>query len=375
VTSSPLRLALVEAFYGGSHRAWASGYRASSLHDVHLFTLPDTNWQWRLRGASVTLAEQFMAAVEREGPFDAVLASDMVDLAGFAGIARRHVGGAPLVLYMHENQLTYPIAVGGPDNSAFARINWRSMRTADAVWFNSRFHLEDWFSALPGLLKRAPDHQHLDLIESTRERSEVMPVGVDLHRLDGPATPSSRTRLIWNQRWEHDKDPDALATGIVRLVAQGVDIDVIICGEAAGDVPHSLHDLQQRLADRVVHFGYASPEEYAELLRSADIVVSTARQEYFGIAITEAIYCGAFPVLPDRLVYPERLPEDVHARCLYRDLGGLIERVKWAVEHPKEAAAITATLRPRMEVYDWSMLAPRYDAALTDLVDRVSPRR
>ncbi len=375
MTSSRLRVALVEAFYGGSHRAWASGYQRTSGHDVHLFTLPDTFWQWRLRGAAVTLAEEFVAAVESEGPFDAVLASDMVDLAGFAGIARRQIRDAPLVLYMHENQLTYPVAVGGPDTSSFARINWRSMRAADEIWFNSQFHLEDWFAALPALLERAPDHQHLPLIPETRDRSLVMPVGVDLHRLDGPAPVTPRSRVLWNQRWEHDKDPDALATAMVRLAAQGVDMDIIVCGEPVGEVPHSLHDLNERLGDRVIHFGYAASDEYADLLRSADIVVSTARQEYFGIAITEAIYCGAFPVLPNRLVYPERLPADVHERCLYRDLGGLIDRVRWAVEHPEDAAAIASSLRPRMEAYEWKTLAPRYDAALSALAASVSRRR
>ena len=29
--------------------------------------------------------------------------------------------------------------------------------------------------------------------------------------------------------------------------------------------------------------------EYADLLRSSDVVVSTAHQEFFGIAVTEAI--------------------------------------------------------------------------------------
>jgi len=341
---------------------------------VELFTLPDTSWQWRLRGSAVTLAEELMAAVERDGPFDAILASDMVDLATLAGIARRSINGAPLVLYMHENQLTYPVALGGPDNSAFARINWRSMRAADAVWFNSQFHLDDWFSALPGLLERAPDHQHLHLMPSTRERSSVIAVGVDLRRLNGPRPATDRKRVLWNQRWEHDKDPDAMATAMVRLVAQGADIDIIVCGEAAGEVPHSLTDLKTRLDDRIVHFGYAGADDYAELLRSADIVVSTARQEYFGIAITEAIYCGAFPVLPDRLVYPERLPVEVHARCLYRNLNDLIAKVKWATENAPEAARIAEALRPRMEAYDWTALAPGYDKALADLAARPTPK-
>ena len=370
-----LRIALVEAFYGGSHRAWADGYGARSRHDVELFTLPANNWQWRMTGGSITLANAFMASVDESGPFDVILASDMIDLATFAGVARHQVGNAAIVLYMHENQLTYPVAVGGPDNSGFARINWLSMQAANEVWFNSQFHLDDWFHALPELLEKAPDGDHDMLVQPTRDRSSVMAVGVNLARVNGPQEPRSRATVIWNQRWEHDKDPDTLATAMVRLVAQGVDIDVIVCGEPAGPVPKALENLGSRIGDRLVHFGYAPDfESYARLLRSADIVVSTARQEYFGISLTEAVYAGAFPVLPNRLVYPERLPADVHEHCLYKDLSGLIDAVRWAVDNPQERRAIATSLRPVMEQYAWANLAPKYDAAMERLVANLNQR-
>jgi hypothetical protein len=59
-------------------------------------------------------------------------------------------------------------------------------------------------------------------------------------------------------------------------------------------------------------------------------VVSTAIQEFFGIAVVAAIYCRCFPVLPRRLAYPEVTPEASHEACLYDDFQGLVDRLRWA---------------------------------------------
>ena len=63
-------------------------------------------------------------------------------------------------------------------------------------------------------------------------------------------------------------------------------------------------------------------QEYAALLWAADLVVSTAIHEFFGVAVVEAIYCGCRPVLPWRLSYPELIPGRRIKKCFTR-------RVSW----------------------------------------------
>jgi len=50
-----LRVALVEQFFGGSHRAWAEGYARYSTHDVRLFSLPPAHWKWPVSYTHLTL--------------------------------------------------------------------------------------------------------------------------------------------------------------------------------------------------------------------------------------------------------------------------------------------------------------------------------
>jgi len=110
----------------------------------------------------------------------------------------------------------------------------------------------------------------------------------------------------------------------------------------------------------VVHFGYADAAQYKALLRRADVVVSTALHEFFGIAVVEAIYCGCYPVLPHRLSYPEIIPPPYHTSCLYEDLG-LLARLRWALVHPDQARKVAAELRPAVARFDWAEMGPRYD--------------
>jgi glycosyltransferase involved in cell wall biosynthesis len=286
----------------------------------------------------------------------------MTNVPALLGQTRRTLGDIPTVLYMHENQLTYPLSPLDREDLIYAMINWTSMAASDRVLFNSRFHHDAWFEALPGFLGRFPDQRHDALIDAVTARSAVLPVGVDLEPLDVvPRNRRDRPLILWNQRWEYDKGPELFAEAITELVGEGLVFDVALAGERYGEEPEEFSRLRHLLGDRLVHDEYADVDRYRALLRSADVVVSTAQQEFFGIAVTEATYAGAIPVLPDRLVYPERIPVEHHATCLYADHSDLVAKLRWSIDHRSEAAAIAAALRPTMALCDWSKQGPVYD--------------
>ena len=362
-----MHILLIEPYCGGSHRAWAEGYARHSRHRVDLLTLPARFWKWRMQGGAATLAEEVLRMGIRP---DLLLVTDMLNLPAFLGLTRHLLADVPVALYCHENQLTYPLPPGEKRDLTYGMINWLSMLAADRVLFNSAYHLEDWFDELPRLLKHFPDYTHVHRIGEVRARSAVLPVGIDLARLDRPGGGEGADGppvILWNQRWEYDKDPRTFFRALDALMEEGVEFRVALAGYNVRQQPEEFEAARERLGERVVHFGHADESTYARLLWQADVVVSTAIHEFFGVAVVEAIYCGCFPVLPRRLSYPEIVPPTYHDLCLYEDFDGLLERLRWALTHPDEARQAAAPLREAMARFDWRDVAPRYDRSLEEV--------
>lgn len=380
-----MKILIVSPYHGGSHQAWAEGYRQHSAHEVAILSMPARFWKWRLHGGAVTLARRFLS--EQSGP-DVLLATDMLDLTTFLSLTRRRSTDVPVCLYMHENQLTYPLPADGSTGPMrrqmgerdrhYAFINFASMLAADLILFNSSYHRDSWFQALPRYLGHFPEYRESNTVEPLRAKSQVLAVGIDADRLgcrqweptghaaqrpDADAPPL----IIWNQRWEYDKNPGGFFRALFAIQEMGLEFRVALCGQQFGKRPPVFAEALERLADQIVHVGYVSDEAYRGWLHEASITVSTAHHEFFGISILEAIRCRTFPILPYRLSYPELIPEGYHLRCLYENEGGLHQRLRWALTQQTEAARIAGELAEAISIYDWSELAPRYDAALSGL--------
>ena len=355
-----MRVFLLEPYLTGSHRQWAEGYARHSAHEVHVIGHEGRFWKWRLAGGFVTLAEEVERSMADAGRPDVILATSMLNLAGLLGLVRKRLGDVPAVLYMHENQITYPATGRTRVEADQGLVGWAALLAADAVAFNSEYHRGSVFEALPAFLRSFPDRRHHHLMEAVSEKSLVLPVGVDLRRLDPVAAAGTGSPLVlWNHRWDEDKDPATFLEAMVALAREGLDFRVALAGERFVNQAGAYADAVDRLGDRVAVSEYLPEDRYHDLLRRAGIVVSTARQEFFGVSVVEAIYSRAFPVLPDRLVYPERIPADLRNRCLYPSPGRLVDLVRDAMVG--DTAAETGRLREEVAVFDWAEMAPRYD--------------
>ncbi|GAB4519618.1 MAG: DUF3524 domain-containing protein [Anaerolineae bacterium] len=361
-----MRVWLIEPYFTGSHRLWAEGYAAASAHDVRLLTMTGQFWKWRMLGGAVELARQALSLAEQQGPPDVILASDMLNLPAFQSLTRDVLAEVPVVMYFHENQLTYPLPPGQKRELAYGMINWLSALAADEIWFNSRYHMNQFFAEVPRLIKHFPDYWHLELVDEVASRARVMPVGCQLRQLDlyrpelqaedGPPV------ILWNQRWEYDKCPEMFFDLLRAAEARGVSFRVIVAGENYRQSPHEFEEARRWLGDRILHWGYAEDRAtYARLLWQADIVVSTARHEFFGVAIVEATYCGCWPLLPRGRSYPELIPRSWHHAVLYVGFDQAVDMLVEMLRRKGEAPP----LRDAMAAFDWANLAPRYDACLS----------
>jgi glycosyltransferase involved in cell wall biosynthesis len=301
-----MRILSLQPYFGGSHRAFSDGWRSRSRHDWSLLSLPPHKWKWRMRHAPLTFARQATELLERES-IDALATTDMLNLPEFLGLCPT-AARMPSVVYFHENQLTYPVRQEDERDLHFAFTNFHTAAAADAVWFNSAFHRDAFFDAMKNLIRKMPDYQPLNELAALRGRAEVRPPGIELPPPGDATRRPGPLRILWAARWEHDKNPETFFEAMDALADRGINFRLSVLGESFKDRPVVFEVARKRHADLIDHWGFLeSREAYLAALAEADVVVSTALHEFFGLAVVEAIAAGTYPLLPDRLAYPEVL--------------------------------------------------------------------
>jgi glycosyltransferase involved in cell wall biosynthesis len=363
-----MHVLLIEPYYGGSHRAWADAIKRYSRHEIALLTLPAQFWKWRMQGGAVTIARMIY---EHQRTPDVLLVSSMINLATLRALLPDWNRSLPVALYLHETQLTYPQNRRQSHGWRYGFINYISALAADVVYFNSRYHRDVFFATLPNMLKHFGDYNELGSIDMIKSKAEVLSLGLDLRRYDAyrPSNLPNANQsplILWNHRWEADKNPQAFFQALYGLMDDDIPFQVAIVGENLRQNPDEFLEARERLGDRVVAFGYLPNfEDYARLLWAADYVVSTAYQEFFGGAVTEAIYCGCVPVLPDRLNYPNLIPDDHHEACLYAG-NGLRYQLRKHLD--KTLTVDRSKLQAHVTRFDWHQRIRHYDDTLANLV-------
>ena len=196
----------------------------------------------------------------------------------------------------------------------------------------------------------------LDMVSQLREKSVVLYPGIDFDDLDclaGEYETLHSPTLIWNHRWEHDKNPEQFFQALCELNKRGVCFNLVVLGQSFKRQPEIFNIARQKLDKRILHFGYVSNKmEYLRWLKKGTVVVSTASHEFYGISVIEAVRAGCRPLLPDRLSYPELFPDDF----LYKDKD-FIEMLQQCLAEkrlePEYAVKMT-------EKFSWSQLSGRY---------------
>lgn len=365
-----MRVLALEPYYGGSHKAFLDGWIKRSRHTWAVLGLPAYKWKWRMRHGAVTLADQVVDRIGQDRGCDVLFCSDMLNLAEFLGLAPEPIRRIPSVVYFHENQLTYPVRRENERDLHFAFTNMTTALAATAVWFNSAFHRDAFLRALTDLLRRMPDHQSLDAVQRIRAKSSVQSPGIDEFPARVPRPPGP-VRILWAARWEHDKNPEDFLKALRILLARGVDFRVSVIGEQFDESPDVFETARRRFARHIDRWGFEeNRKDYEAALKEADLVVSTANHEFFGLSIVEAIAAGCRPVLPDRLSYPEILGEAAGEYLYGNTPEELADAVtEYARKRSQDSTADSESVSPRDIVarYQWKTVAPTLDRELEEI--------
>jgi glycosyltransferase involved in cell wall biosynthesis len=364
------RILFLEPFFGGSHRDFAEGLVEYSNHRLDLHTLPARFWKWRLRGAALHFAHK----IGNPGDYDALVTCDMLSLSDLRALW----GGncPPSLVYFHENQLTYPLAPGERMDYQYGFTDITTALAAKRVLFNSRSHHDAFFENLPDFLRNMPEYRPTWVIDDVKAKSSILYPGC---RFDEETEivlpkPHEPPLIIWNHRWEFDKNPTLFFNTLKKVTAKQAKFRLALLGENYQVMPKGFISAKKLFRDRLEQYGYVeSKDEYYGWLKRGSIVISTADQENFGISIVEAVRHGCAPLLPDRLSYPELIPEHLHTHFLYRDEHDLLHKLlKLLTELPRPGNPWLHRIKELaryMNRFSWKNLIADYDRELENLCE------
>lgn len=356
------KILLIEPFYVGSHKVWADALIERSVHEITLLSLPGKHWKWRMHGAAITLAHQFLQLKTKP---DLILVTDMLDLTTFISLIKDHIENISFAVYFHESQFTYPKSSNDTDLSRgrdnhYAFINYTSALAADKVFFNSYYHQKTFLNSTEEMLKRFPDHKNLENVQELGVKSVVLPVGLNFKEIDQVGKSQSKLRILWNHRWEHDKNPIEFLKIMLELVKNRPEIEFVLLGQMS-TLSNDIKDLLNSLAPYIIHQGYIdNHDDYIKLLKSCHVLPVTSNQEFFGISVAEAIFYGVTPLLPNRLSYPELIPKNKHNHYLYEstdDLFNLLEGFQLDKQNDND-------LLNHITQFEWKSIISKYDQEL-----------
>ena len=223
-----MKFLFLEPFFGGSHKDFAQGLVSHSRHRIDLVTLPARFWKWRMRGAALYFAKKIPSLK----PYDGLITTDLMSLSDLKSLWKGST--LPSLVYFHENQLTYPLAPGERMDFQFGFTDITTALAADRVLFNSHTHFNAFFSSLPDFLNMMPEYRPKWVVDEIRNKAEVLYPGCHFPALGGRVSsvpPADLPPLIiWNHRWEFDKNPGDFFDALDAVLERGLNFRLALLG-------------------------------------------------------------------------------------------------------------------------------------------------
>ena len=367
-----MNILYIEPYYGESHKQWIDSYKSISRHNIDVLSLPDKWWKSRMHVGSVTLAERYL---EYSGKVDLLLCSDMLNLPVFYSLCSKKIKATPIAVYFHENQISYPWSPDDQDTRLnrdyhYYFINYTSALVSQYNLFNSQYHLDSFISGLQKYLKKMPDFNDYGSIDKISNKSRVLYLGTDLLSLEDYRQKYSNSSplILWNHRWEYDKNPEEFFNVLGRLKQDGMDFKVVVMGKKYAKYPEVFDRARKSLSDNIIHFGYCDNfSDYCKYLWMSDFAPVTSIQEFFGISVMEAVFCNTTPILPSRLSYPELYDINKYPNLFYEGKDGLYDNLKKKIIDFYKSGRPNIDISTDIRKYDWKYMGPEYD----DAFDRI----
>ena len=246
-----MRILALQPWDAGSHKAVRRSIERHSGHSWAWFNLPGKEVRWRMRlGAATLIGEVLKTEILEEG-VDSLFCTGLMDVAQLRAMLPARHRDLPIMLYMHENQLAYPMGPDVPDRDRerdghLVATNISSLLAADHVVFNSEFNRDSFVSGLEGFLRHSKTRYP---VAEWRERilnhssicwPPVEPIPEAVLRNTTKDGYSDNGLVGWPHRFEHDKGPGELLDVIGRTSVE-LGLRFSLFGERYDSIPYFIH--------------------------------------------------------------------------------------------------------------------------------------
>ncbi len=373
-----MRILGFEAWDSGSHRSVRESLVRHGAAQWTWLTLGRGPWRWRQRMGITELVAMGHERGLLQQSWDCFLCTSLLAVGELRGLLPATLRSVPIAMLVHENQVAYPAGAKGLQERDLHGVitDLTAMHAADLVIFTSHWNQRSCLEGFQRVLHKSPVRHWQAMLERIHERSCVIwpPVedpreiaGIE-HNCDvngrhggSPVRLGDATQIVWPHRHQPDKGPSGLRALAARY-SRSWGLQWRLLGERCGPTPQAITRLRAEQAQFIAHDAYCqSRQDYVRQLAAANWVCSTAKHEFFGIAVVEALLMGCLPWLPNRLSYPELLPNEAH---------GLHPGM--AIDPPTRQAlqrAIAAHLKPAIA----TEATGRLEAALVQLISDGKP--
>ncbi|MFD1216292.1 tRNA-queuosine alpha-mannosyltransferase domain-containing protein [Microbulbifer celer] len=302
-----MKVLLLSAYDADSHKRWRQGLVAALADWAWtVLTLPPRYFSWRVRGNSLSWGRGEALDTLRQG-WDLIVATSMTDLSALRGLVPE-IARIPTAVYFHENQFDYPRSNDAVSSIEPQLLNIYTALCGDLLLFNSEYNRSTLLSGAEALLRRFPDAVPEGVCREIADKSSVLPVPLEAHTFVPYAHKPARPTFVWNHRWEYDKGPDILCAALQDFGRHHIPYTLHMVGQQFRRQPAEFDRIRALLEAQgaVGAWGYQeSAQAYRQLLAGSHGVLSTARHDFQGLAVLEAVAAGCAPLVPDSLAYPE----------------------------------------------------------------------
>jgi len=371
------RILLLSGYDAASHRFWRNQITSGlSQYDWTEIVLADRFFSWRARGNALTFAFEHQEILQKN--YDCIVATSMVDLTNLRGFVP-HLASIPALVYFHENQFDYPNHSSNKMDQNIINLQLTSiynLLSADKILFNSNYNRTTFFRGANRLLNKLPDGIPKGLLDEVEKKTQVFAVPIDDCFGKSQSSKNKTIQIVWNHRWEYDKQPEVLFKALELLKADGIDFKFHLLGQSFRKVPDCFSKAKELFCDEIETWGFQPREKYLQILDESDIVVSTALHDFQGLSMLEAIARGCLPVAPNRVAYPEYISQEFlysiedstgEAQSLYQKLVELIDEFNNNERGLKTCYQANSKIAS-IEEYFQSNLIPKYQSEIDQLI-------